>query len=273
MMKKRFLVLVDYSPASAGLLRYAYQWSLHTGAELMLVHHTTVMMPVLTDHSDKQALKKLANDEALERLKGFARETLPELVRISCVASEAPLLTTLAKLLKEPYEHLVFLGLKGTGPVKKLFFGSTAVRVIENTGHLVAAIPKNTGVFQNTKVYVAIHDKNPLNIIGFNRFLSFLEDKVHQLVFFTITKPEDDPGPIERYLQDLRDMYKGSVGATYEMYNGHDLLENIKSIISHTPGQLLVLQKGPRLLSDHYFRKFVINELIYDGKTPLIVLP
>lgn len=36
---------------------------------------------------------------------------------------------------------------------------------------------------------------------------------------------------------------------------------------------MLVVQKGSRLLTDQLFRQFLINELVYEGQTPLIVLP
>ncbi len=272
-MKKRFLVLIDFSPGSADLLRYAYDWSRVVHAEILLVHHTTLLLPLFTEHDNKLALKKMAKDEALEKLKKFAKETLSDTTRIQYLVSEAPLLSVLSKALKEPFEHLVFLGLKGAGVLKKIFIGSTAIRVIENTPAIVAAIPLHVERFSAEKIYVAINDRNLLNIIGFNRFLQFIENKTGQLIFFSLTKPEDDITSVERYLQDLRDMYKNTRDTSYEIYSGANLFENIKSVINNKTAELLVLQKGSRLLSDHYFRKFVINELVYDGETPLIVLP
>lgn len=272
-MKKRFLVLIDFSPNNACLLRYAYDWSRIVHAEVLLVHHTTVLLPLLTDQDSKLTLKKIARDEALEKLKNFAKETLPDTAKMQYLVSDASLLSVLSKSLKEPFEHLVFLGLKGAGVLKKIFIGSTAIRVIENTGAIIAAIPLNVEQFSAAKIYVAINDKYPLNIIGFNRFLQFIENEAAQIIFFSLTKPEDDIDSVERYLRDLSDMYKKSMNATYELYSGANLFENIKSVMNNKSGELLVLQKGSRLLTDHYFRKFVINELVYDGETPLIVLP
>lgn len=88
-MKKRFLVLIDFSPGSADLLRYAYDWSRVVHAEILLVHHTSLLLPVFTDHDSKLALKKMAKDGALEKLKNFAKETLLNTARIQYFVTAA----------------------------------------------------------------------------------------------------------------------------------------------------------------------------------------
>lgn len=55
----------------------------------------------------------------------------------------------------------------------------------------------------------------------------------------------------------------------HRIYEG----SNIKDVINSKVDELLVVQKGSRLFSDHLFRKFMINELVYEGQTPMIVLP
>jgi hypothetical protein len=57
------------------------------------------------------------------------------------------------------------------------------------------------------------------------------------------------------------------------IYEGNNPFNDIKKVINNNNGQMLIVQKGSRLLTDHFFRKFLINELVYEGQTPLVVLP
>lgn len=46
----------------------------------------------------------------------------------------------------------------------------------------------------------------------------------------------------------------------------------LKERVELTEDSFLVLQQGSRSLSDKLFRKFMVNELVFNAKTPLIVL-
>jgi len=272
-MKRRFLVLIDFSPYSANLLRYANDWSDKAHAELVLVHHTTVLLPMFADIESKTGMTKIVNDNALKQLKEFAHSHLPGSARVKYVATEENLTLFLARKAKEPNKNIVFLGLKGTGIMKKIFIGSIAVQVIEQSEDIVVAIPKNVAAFSSNKVHVAVSPNYPLNIISFNNFLKLTENRIEKATFFSLAKSDDDLPAIEKYLKDLSDLFADKIQTGYELYYGNNSFQNIKSVINKNTDELLVVQKGSRLLTDQIFRKFVINELVYDGETPLVVLP
>lgn len=272
-MKKRYIILIDFSPYSANLLRYAYDWSKKADAELVLVHYTFVVTPAFADDASRREIANIANREAYENLKSFAQAILPEKTRVRYFVSERNLELSLSVLLQEPFEHLIFLGIKGTGMLKKIFLGSLAVQVIDNTNNIIVAMPKHIDIFSSDRMHVSVHKNFPLNIIEFNKLLSFTENYIEKIAFFSLIKPDDDLQATEKYLKELKDLYSDRKVTTYELYQGKNIFQDIKKVINHKEDEFLVVQKGSRLFSDQVLRKFFINELVYRGEIPLIILP
>ena len=126
-MKKRFIILIDFSEYSRNLIKYACNWSKQVSAEFLLVHQSIVLAPALTDNESRQQIAQHTNEEALQKLKALAKEIIPPTIKVSFNVSESNLQLTLPKLLEDPYENLIFTGIKGTGLLKKLFLGSVAL--------------------------------------------------------------------------------------------------------------------------------------------------
>lgn len=272
-MKKRFIVLVDFSEYSFNLLKYAYQWSKQVNAELLLVHQTGVLTPSMADSASKEILTQHANKEALQKMKELIDTTLAPGAKVSYLVSESRLLLTLQKLLRESFENLIFVGLKGTGLLKKIFIGSVAIRVIDNTDNIIVAIPKDITSFSHEKFFVGVTEKHPLNILELNNFLHFLDKDKTNTTFFYLAKPYEKTQGIEKKLKDLCKLFSDRFNTTYTIYEGYNSFTEIKKVINNKSEEILIVQKGSRFLKDELFRKFMINELVYEGQTPLIVLP
>lgn len=272
-MRKRFIILIDFSVYSANLIKYAYSWSQEINAELLLVHQTLVLTPGLSDNESREKIARQANEEALQKLKELAEDIISPTEKVSYSVSESHLQSTLSKLLEDPFENLIFVGLKGTGLLKKIFIGSVALQVIDNTGNIVVAMPKDMVNFSHKTIFVAVTEKHPLNILELNRFLSFIGKDKTTLTFFYLSKPLEKTKRIEKLLRDLTALFAPKFNTTFAIYEGRNSFEDMKEVINNKVDQLLVVQKGSRLLSDLLFRKFLINELVYNGQTPLIVLP
>lgn len=272
-MKKRFIVLVDFSAYSENLLTYACDWGQRIGAELLLVHQTVVLTPAFTDRESRAGIARQINAEALEKLRKLRETLLPPEITVSYSVSEKPLQVTLPVLLSEPFEQLIFVGLKGAGLLKKFFIGSTAVQVIELADNIVAAIPKGVSKFSPGKLFVAVSEKHAFNVPAFNHFLGFTGDGIENITFFNLARPGEDCSGIEKQLGDLANRFSGNYNAVYAIYEGNNAFEDIKQLINDKTEEMLVVQKGSRLLADQLFRKFLINELVYEGQTPLVVLP
>ena len=272
-MKKRFIVLIDFSAESANLLSYAYDWSKQIHADIVLVYQKTVMAPSLVDTKTREGLAEFAREEAIEKLRNMAEENVSNTERISYFVSEDHLQNMLEKLLDQDYEDLVFVSSKEVGGLRKLFVESTAIQVIDNSKNIVVAMPKDMVRFSHEKIFVAVTDKFPLNVVELNNFLRFIDKTKTSIIFFYLGKPNEETLEMEKQLKDLVKLFSERYHTGYAIYEGRDALTDIKKVINNKIDELLVVQKGSRLLTDQLFRKFLINELVNEGQTPLIVLP
>ncbi len=272
-MKKRFIILIDFSEYSGNLIRYACDWAKQVNAELLLVHQTFVIAPAIADKSGRQQIAQHTNEEALCRLKSFAKDLIPGTAKVSFLVSESHLQFVLLELLAESFDNVVFLGIKGTGLLKKIFLGSVALQVIDSTKNIIIAMPKEIAAFSHKKIYVAVTEKYPLNILELNKFLFFVSNIDTSITFFYLAKPNEKTKNIEKYLADLTLLFADKFDADFVVYEGSNAFVDVKKVINNKIDEILVVQKGSRLLTDQLFRKFLINELVYQGQTPLVVLP
>ena len=174
-MRKRFILLIDFSEYSNNLIKYATDWSEAANSKVLLLHQTIVLSPALADSETKQKIAEPINNVALDKLKKLARTLIPNTVKVSYSVSEQPLHITLSKLLAEPFDNLVFVGMKGTGILKKIFLGSTALQIIRNTKNIVVAMPNEIDRYSHEKIFIAVNEKKPLNLDALNNFLQFSE--------------------------------------------------------------------------------------------------
>jgi len=272
-MKKRLILLIDFSDYSGNLIKYACDWGKRIDAELLLVHQSVVLAPVLTDNESRQEIAKYTNDDALNKLKSLANEFIPSTVAVSYLVFERQLQPEINRLLAEPFDQLIFAGLKGTGLLKKIFLGSVALQVIENANNIVVAMPKEVSAFSHKKLFVAVTEQHPLNLAEFNRLLGFIDSKNTSISFFYLSKPNEETAGIESLLNKLADLYSDKFTTKTSIYSGSNPFEDIKKVINNAEEEVLIVQKGSRLFTDMLFRRFLINELVYEGKTPLITLP
>lgn len=272
-MGKRFILLIDFSEYSGNLIKYAYEWSIKVNAKLILVHKTMALVPAFAASETRQHIYQNENDEALIKLKGLVNALIPNSLNVSYSVSERPLQFILTKLLSEAYENFIFVGLKGTGLLKKIFLGSVAIQVIESIQGITVAIPKEISVFSQGKIFVAIAEKYALNIRALNRTLNLFDKENTSITFFHLAKRHEKANEVEDRVRELSVLFANRFNTNFCIYEGEHPFEDIKKVINRNVNEILIVQKGSRLLTDQLFRKFVINELVYEGQTPLIVLP
>lgn len=273
-MQKRFIVLIDFSEYSDNLLKYAADWSRQVGAELLLVHKTEFAVSGRLSEQKIEGIRKRRISEGLEKLQELRRSVLPDTAyNVTYKVVPYHLTAALSKLSEEPYENTTFVGLKGTGLLKRLFLGSVAVKVIEKAKNLVVAAPKDVEGFPPEKLFVGLREEHPLNVQALKSLLRLFGEKAPAIIFFTVANPNKDIAEKEKYLAEVAKQFAPEINSTFSVYQGAHFTGQIKKMIGDRKKEVLVVQKGSRFLQDRLFRKFLINELIYNGKTPLIILP
>ncbi len=272
-MKKRFIILIDFSDQTSNLIRYACDWSRQANAKLMLVHETIVIAPSLIDSESREQITQEANNAAFQKMKALTDELIPSSIEVSFSISESHIQTTLNNLLAEPFENYIFAGLSGTGIIKQILIGSVTLQIIENINNTVIAMPKDIYKFSHEKIFVAVTETHPLNILELNKVLNLMDEAETCITFFYLAKPKEDTSGIELILNDLAKLFTDRYETKTAIYKGRNRISEIKKVINDREEELLIVQKGSRLLTDQIFRKFLINELVYEGQIPLIVLP
>ncbi len=266
----RIIVLIDFSEYSENLINFAFSISKIINAKVVFVHKISGIAPAIIDHEIKDQIIKIETKEAHINLKKLAKGRLYS--NDSFYVSKKPILTILKELKNDHYHDWVFAGLKGTGALKRLFIGSTTISIIDESDLLTVAVPAQSEILLPKKLLVGVSPKKyPLNKHQLNLVLSSLKGLINELEFFTILKDDDDEVKANDQLLELQAEYQ-SHNPVIQLYKGNNALALLKKRVEHTENSFLALQQGSRSLADKLFRKFMINELVYSGKTPLIVL-
>lgn len=118
-MKKRFILLIDFSEHSESLLKYAYDWSLQIETEFLIIHQTEVITPTLADIKTREKFTQEINLKMLDQVKSFVENILPNQAQLNYDVSDKNLNFTLKAHLNTGFEDLIFVGIKETSLRKK----------------------------------------------------------------------------------------------------------------------------------------------------------
>lgn len=266
-------VLIDFSPNSENLLKYVADFNKSANFPVELIHRNSIHIPGTAESSSRDEILNSSNAEVKNRIQIKASQYFNKdntQVRVS----KEPLVNILNSSLAENPKQLTFFGLKGISLFKKLFVGSVAVKLVEKYNGILVGIPKNLNQFKVDHLYVGVSSKYSINTIEFNRLLDFYQRFITRVTFFTMVKNNDeDKNSLENTLSELANIFSSRVKSDYEIFETNDISKDVHHLIGDPDNSLLVLQRGSRLLNDQFFRNMFINELIYQNKLPLAILP
>jgi len=266
--KNRIIVLIDLSEYSENLISFALNFAKCMDAKVILVHQVLGMVPALADKESRNEIIRAEMEDAADHLSELAHGKLED---DSLVISQQPVLKILNNLKSNAYNDWVFAGLKGTGLLKRLFIGSTTLSIINESDLLTVAVPVSSVISVPKKLVVGVTHRFPLNKPQFEILLSALAQHIRGVEFFTILPDDEDEDVAQNYLLSLQSEYSAYNSSIF-LTKGTDKFDALKSHVQQAEQCFLVLQQGSRSLMDELFRKFMINELVYSGSIPLIVL-
>ena len=267
--RNRIIVLVDLSDYSENLIDFAFSLSNIIYAKVIFVHQVSGMAPAMANHNSRAEIIRTEKEEASSRLWKLTKKVAYS--ADSLHVSEKPILDTLEELKEDHYFDWVLAGLKGSDILKRLFIGSTALSVVNDSDLMTIAIPVQKSIAVPKKLLVGVNQKYEMNKLQFTAILSALAGQVEKVEFFTILNDDEDEQRAHQYLNHLHDEFKAYNSSTL-LFKGKDVFTDLKHHVDQTKDAFLVLQQGSRSLQDYILRKFMINELVYTGLTPLIVL-
>ena len=146
----RILVPVDFSPCSGEAFRVALTLAKTFQAELLLLHviDTSALaafnrLGLLAVPSDAQAQKRRLRHHARLNARRLLESEMVKGVKVTRVLADGVPFVEIGKMVRVEKINLVVLGSYGgrAGSVDKIFFGSTAERVVRTAGCPVLTVP------------------------------------------------------------------------------------------------------------------------------------
>jgi hypothetical protein len=279
-MKNRLITLIDFSVYSHALAELAVCWARIAQAQLLFVHEVAGLVPGMADSASKKEIVKGEKEEALERLEKFIADKKIHDVDVRYVVTGSHLLTTIDGLLLEGFNDTILVGVRGVGMLRQILIGHTATMIINEVNRTVVVVPDKLcaaiGGFCNLvpkRLVISLNYRFPLNDAALDNFINQYKDTIAQLEFISSIDDDEREEQTDQYLKALSDKYSMNFKSSYRTFIGGKHFEQIKSYVQFEPDTILMVQKGSRNLSDHLFRRFLINEIVHDGSLPMVVLP
>ncbi|MCJ8163460.1 universal stress protein [Pontibacter sp. E15-1] len=274
-MSQSVLVLYDFSPGSRQALRVAHLWATWSGAELHLLHNLEgSYAPAMSDQEVRQQVHAISKAEAFNKVqRSFKKVTDEEINPVNVHISINSLATTVNQLLWEHNAQLLFAGLNDRGTLKRLFIGSTILRLLDMVRVPIVTIPKNVPVFQKLALHISVNYHYTFNSRALHQFLQLMGDKAEKLVFLSVLTEDDDRPQATSHLESLKATFSDHPAVHTCLFEGNEPLDQVKTYMQAQTDGVLVVQKRSRAMTDYMFREFFINELVHDASLPLIILP
>jgi len=272
-MIRKLYVLLDFSVYSKSELQLAKKWSDWYNLEIIVLHEMEMPLPTMASYEQRLKILYDQKREVSKLWFPLVEEVFGNTHLLKFEILDEPLISYLKKHLGSSGEDLIMMGLKGSGKLKQIFIGSMVNMVVEQLNHITIAVPKNLGDFEPNQLLVSVHPKFDFNEDAFEQLMEVIPKSIHTVQFMSVVTEDDDKEEIRKFLRQISSSnYKGLKCKT-AIFSGNDAFAEIKNHFSGRNDFILVLQKGSRSFSDKIFRKFMVNELVYDGSIPLIILP
>lgn len=270
--KPKLWVLIDFSDYSKKVLQVARRWSEGLGLDVQVFHELDFQVPTLANHDLRLKMKYGHIHEVNRTWMGMKNLIFGEESKVAFEILEESLIEFLKK--KNPSEPaFILMGLKGGGLLKQVFLGSMVNEVVEKINRITVAIPKHLPEFRPNKIVLSVHPKYDLNLHALEDLLSNLPNSVTTIQWISIALENDNVEDLNDYLDALSKRADTNLSVETAVFSGENLFYKLKSFVSRDHSQILVIQRGSRTFKDRLFRKFLVNELVYDGSIPLIILP
>lgn len=267
----RLVVLIDFSEYAESLIHLAKEFIWKWRCKAIFMHQVPGLVPMMADSESKREILQVEKNKASVQLKWMVESKYP-LFNADYIITDKDLLETIKNLDHTAYQYWVMTGLKGTGLLKKILIGSTTTKLVDETDLPLITVPLSMEITVPKNIICSVSYKYPINEHFMNYMMKNLNESLEQLKLVTIITEEDDEIKAVDYINGLAKSFE-TYRPEIAILKGKNALDELKNIVEHCPSAYLMLQQGSRNLSDLLFRKFMINELVYHGKIPLIIIP
>jgi nucleotide-binding universal stress UspA family protein len=272
------LVPTDFSENALTAVLFAVPFAAHFGLDVLLAH--IVEPSSLQDPTAEEGNNPLTEDkkqqawELMRQHLARIEQLLPEdnRVKITPTIPVNNFGTGIQQLLAQRNSRLIIMGTKGASGLKRIFFGSNATYLIENTPVPLLAIPEKTQFAGVKEAVIAINLKE----FRITENLLLLKDMVKafgaSITAVTVVPPgEDLRGERERIASELENML-GTLVKWQEITSGNPV-EAIQDYVAAASPDVLVLMPQPKSAFEEIFGQKVTQAIIYQPTGPILIIP
>lgn len=272
-MKTKLIVLIDFSPYTPTLLKFANAWCEKSGSEILLIHQLLSPESIVQNTKNRTTNIQMEKNKTLRKIRELISETFNEKTKIRTEIITGDLIKYLKNMPDQDLNTPILLGMKGNTTGDKPIMGKLTKAITENLNCLTFIVPVTLKVYLPNSLTVGLSCKYPLNKPAFNIFLNQVLAFITHVRFISVMAAAKEYKRCHQYLLNLSMEYGHIVSAEFEIFNGISAFRYIKDYIAQLPETMFVVQKGEHLLTDKMSHKFLINDLVYDTSIPLVIVP
>jgi hypothetical protein len=273
-MKTRLLTLLDLTEDPSVVLEFCNFFSKGDSAEVHLMHQVLGVVPALTDVRSRERILEEEKKDAYIKLQTLAKErfALSNYPYLE-VTDENIVKFAKSKVSKHSLDFFV-VGLKKSSLIKKLLFGTVATQLIDLAENPVLGLPLSGSSELPDYLIVSINYQNPVNLQSLQMAVDvFAERGLKEVLLVSSASDGEEFGTANSYLKTIQGSLKGPIKISAEIFISKDVLQELQHLLLVHEKSIIVVQRGSRNLLDHLFRRFLINDLVHDGQTPLLIIP
>lgn len=272
---KTILVATDFSEASRNASLYAIEMAKAFNARIILFSaYREVPIP-----TNEPALIMAAEDmnkvthQLLKREAGNLYSG--KNIAIETCSKEGPAHDTILAAVKELKADLIVIGMKAAAKRFRKLFGSTVTTLTKKTNIPMIIVPENTRYAPIDVIAIATDNDLPPDTDHLLLYsLRYIAERFHSKVF--IVRVFDDsfrdvyewsahPAKLERMIRTL--------DPQYERVDGNNVPAALNNFIKGNKVNLLAMLPHKHDLLESLFIKSTTTSMIFETKTPLLVLP
>ncbi|MEB8346781.1 universal stress protein [Flavobacteriaceae bacterium KMM 6898] len=267
----RILIPTDFSELSKVAIRYAVHFSKHTEVALILLHIIDINAPGMARIGSKKLGEaiKTSSEEGMKELVASIKKDNSHKIDISYKIIHSSSIEKAVEIAAlENKINLICIGTKGASGLKKVFFGSNATGIIENSSIPVLTIPE----FADYKglghmVYSSDLQHIKEEIASVIPFAKLMDSWIH--ILHINRGKEGFEGDLEEEEERLRKDFSYQK-IKFREFKSSSIIEGINKFTTVVEADMVVMFTHHTNLLEKVFQKSVTQNTAFQTRIPLL---
>jgi len=257
------------------VLSAASYWAFRMQRPLVVVHHVVVHAPALSSSEVRMALRTSVLDRVHEEVLALCRRSLGrDLPVAEVVVDDQPLVPLVLNMATARKATMVVTGMKQKNLLSRMLLGNTVLDLVDELTVPLLAVPCEEAALEHEPVlFLAVGPTVEPDTERLAHLLQQHEGQRPALRLFTLLEDGMDPDQARIRLENVAARMPAAREACIEVVRTANGPAHLRQWLKDQDGAVLVVQRGTRGIKDLFLRRFFVNDLVDDGRLPLLMLP